>query len=294
MSFYSLRNIKNIVSKCLYILPDSLMLRILFALKLHRWLNLKNPQTFNEKLQWLKLHNRKNIYTTMVDKYSVKDYVEKIIGKEFIIPTIGIWNHPEEINFTQLPDKFVLKTTHGGGGKSVIICKDKKTFNKTKAINTLKEAMKEDIYVSHREWPYKNVQKRIIAEQFIDNGNEALSDYKFFCFNGKPKMMLVSNNRFHGETEFDYFDMNFTHLPFTQGGRNSNKTIIKPTHFNEMKEIAEKLAKGIPHIRVDLYEVNDKILFGELTFFDSSGLSKFKPAIWDYKIGQLLDISNIN
>lgn len=427
------RAISSITMRYLKWLPDKIYLSILFRAKLGKWINWKNPQTFNEKLQWLKLYNRNPKYTTMVDKYAVKDYVASIIGNEYIIPKLGVWNTPEEIDFDALPDKFVLKTTHGGGGGGVVICRDKATFDIEAARRKLNCSMKSDIYKIYREWPYKKVPRRIIAEKFIEfpdktdltdykiycfdgepkyiqviqdrhtketidffdtdwnhleffglnpiarpanqpipkpanledmlriakklshdtkfirvdlyhtgedvyfgeltfypaSGlgtftptdynhilgkmielesdkaitgggkylinsdsnfittiSDSIEDYKFFCFNGEPKVMLVSHDRFHGVTCFDYYDMNFHHLPFEQGGPNAKVETSKPKNFDLMKQIASQLSYGIPHVRVDLYNCDGKIYFGELTFFDSSGFAEFNPPEWDYNFGQ--------
>lgn len=278
-----------------HFLPDKLYLKILFRLSMGYKLNLDNPKTFNEKLQWLKLYNRKPEYTTMVDKYAVKEYVAGIIGEEYIIPTLGVWDKFEEIDFDKLPNRFVLKTTHGGGNTGVVICKDKATFDIEAAKKKLNRSLRSDIYTNFREWPYKNVKRRIIAEVYMteektpDNPNGDLLDYKFFCFNGEVKVMLIATERQTG-VKFDYFDKDFNHLPFEQGGPNSTKKLEKPQCTDEMWSIARKLAQGIPHVRVDLYYIDGKIYFGELTFFDSSGMAKFSPKEWDYTFGSWIKL----
>lgn len=280
-----------------FLIPDRLYLKWLFRLKMGYKLDLDNPQTFNEKLQWLKLYNRKPEYTMMVDKYEVKKYVANIIGEEHVIPTIGVWDRFEDIDWNILPNQFVLKTTHGGGNSGVIICNDKEDFDIESAKKKLNSSFKIDIYRLLREWPYKNVTKRIIAEVLMkeDNGlnnpNGDLIDYKFYCFNGQAKVMLVVTDR-HAETGvcFDYFDKNFNHYPFEQGGPNSKKQIERPKHLQEMWDIAEKLSVGLPHVRVDLYCVNGHVYFGELTFFDSSGIAEFSPQKWDYIFGNWIEL----
>lgn len=177
-------------------LPDKLYLKILYRFKMGRKLNLMKPITFTEKLQWLKLHNRKQEYTTMVDKYSVKDYVKGIIGPEYIIPTLGVWNNFDDIDFSKMPHRFVLKTTHGGGGGGVVLCKDKSSFNLQKAKEVLEKSLNHDIYRNLREWPYKNVERRIIAEEFLEDPTGELKDYKFFCFNGEVKFFKIDFGRF--------------------------------------------------------------------------------------------------
>ena len=273
-------------------LPDSTYLRILFYLHMGKVLHLKHPKTFSEKIQWLKLYNRKPEYTTMVDKYAVKDYVAKIIGDQYIIPTLGVWDKPEEIDWDNLPDRFVLKTTNGGGSKGVVICKNKATFDKATAIQDLNTALRRDIYKRFREWPYKNVPKRIIVEKYMEDESGELRDYKFFCFDGEPKAMFIASDRLdkNEETKFDFYDMDFNHLPITNGHSNATIKIDMPRGFEEMKHLAAKLSKGIPHVRIDLYDINGKVYFGEFTFFHWSGMKPFKPIEWNYTFGNWIEL----
>jgi len=272
-------------------LPDALYLKIMFRLRMGYCLNLRSPKTFNEKLQWLKLYNRKPEYTRMVDKYEAKKIAETILGKDYIIPTLGIWDRFENIDFDMLPERFVLKTTNGGGGGGVVICKDKNNLDKAVCEKRLNVSMRASIYRHLKEWPYKNVKPRILAERFMVDENGELRDYKFYCFNGEPKVFLVASERFSGHrTYFDYFDMDGNHLPFTQGGLNNPVTPTLPSTFDEMKRVAGKLSKGIPHVRIDLYSVDGKVYFGEYTFFDSSGFEKFTPKEWDEIFGGWLTL----
>ncbi len=284
----------SLLSKLGQCLPDSVYLKILFHIMMGRSLNLKDPQTFSEKLQWLKLYNRKPEYTKMVDKYAVKDYVASIIGQEYIIPTIGLWDSPEDIDWDSLPEKFVLKTTHGGGSTGVVICRDKSQFDRSAAKKKLADSLKGDIYSSYKEWPYKNVPKRILAEQYIDPipGLSDLPDYKFFCFNGEVKALFVATDRQNPneEVKFDFFDVDFNHLPFRQGHDNARITPQKPLNFELMKKAAAQLSKGIPQVRIDFYEIGDKVLFGEMTFFHFSGLMSFSPEEWDKRFGEMLTL----
>lgn len=283
----------GLIMKFNFLFPDKIYLKILYRLKMGKKLNLKSPITFNEKLQWLKLYDRKSEYTQMVDKCEAKKYVAKIIGEEYIIPTLGVWNNFDEIDFDRLPNQFVLKTTHGGGGSGVVICKDKRTLNFDKCKNIINRSMKQNIYRTLREWPYKNIKPRIIAEEYITNGGDYINDYKFFCFDGEPKVILIANGRFvEPETYFDYFDMNFNHLPFKQGGPNYHSKIEMPLLFEEMKELARKLSRGLPHARIDLYEYKGKLKFGEITFFDSSGFEKFEPEEWAVIFGNWIKLPN--
>lgn len=274
-------------------LPDPIYLRWQYRLLMGKKLNLSHPRTFNEKLQWLKIHNRKPEMTAMVDKFAVKDYVAEKIGKEYVIQTLGVWYSLEEVEWDSLPNSFVLKTTHGGGGTGVVVVKDKSKVSREETLNKLRWSFEQDGgYVTYREWPYKNVPKRIIAEKYVvDQTTGDLRDYKFYCFDGKPKAMLVASERFTSDHPyFDYFDMEKNHLPFTQGGENNPKTPKLPDQFDKMKELAASLSVGIPHVRVDFYEANGQVFFGELTFYDSSGYAKFEPEEWDGIFGSWIKL----
>lgn len=275
---------------CLF--SDSLYLRLMYYFQTGKRLHLKHPKTFNEKLQWLKLHDRKPEYTTMVDKYAVKEYVAKIIEQEYIIPTLGVWDNPEEIAWDDLPSQFVLKTTHGGGSKGVIICRNKAELDRNDVIKCLSKAMKYDVYKRYREWPYKNVQPKVIAEEFLsdpESEDGSIRDYKFFCFNGKPIYCGVFSNRL-SKMAVDYFDMEWNHLPFSLKVPSSEIPPTKPQHFETMRLLATKLAQGHPHLRVDFYEVNSKVYFGELTFYSTSGYGQFSPDEWDNKLGSYIQL----
>ena len=270
-----------------FIKDDARFIKMKWRLRMDYPLNLDNPKTYNEKLQWLKLHDRNPLYTTMVDKYEAKKYVGSIIGDEHIIPTLGVYDKVEDIDFDKLPNQFVLKWTHDSGG--IVICKDKSKLNLAEAYKKLKKGERSHYFWRTREWPYRNVRPRIIAEQYMeDESGYELKDYKFFCFNGVPKALFIATDRgnINEETKFDFYDMEFNHLPFTNGHPNATKTINKPCGFEKMKEIAALLSKGIPHVRVDLYDINGKVYFGELTFFHWGGMQPFNPREWDYKFGE--------
>lgn len=296
--FFYLKNKPR--SLCAYIyeklfsfLGDKIYLKILYRIVLRKKLNLKNPQTYNEKLQWLKLYDRRPEYTRMVDKYEAKKYVADIIGEQYIIPTLGVWDKFDDIDFDSLPNQFVLKTTHGGGNYGVVICKDKANFDIVKCRSKLKRALKQNIYKQLREWPYKDVKPRIIAEKYmVDESGYELKDYKFFCFNGEPKALFIATDRGveDEETKFDFYDMDFNHMPIKHGHPNSDKPIKKPLSFEKMKELAAKLSEGIPHVRVDFYDINGQIYFGELTFYQYSGLMPFQPEEWDYTFGSWIKL----
>lgn len=249
--------------------------------------NLENPKTYNEKLQWLKLNDIHPEYELLVDKYESKFIVSQMIGGG-IIPTIGVWEYFDDIDFDLFPDQFVLKTTHDSGG--VVVVKDKSKMDIAKVRAKIEKSLRNNFFYQHREYPYKNIKPRIIAEKYmVDESGTELKDYKFFCFDGEPKMLYVATDRPY-DTRFDFFDMDWNHLPFKQGHPLATKEIKKPAGFEEMKEIARKLSKGIPHVRVDLYDINGKIFFGELTFFHFSGNVPFEPEEWDYKIGEWLKL----
>lgn len=270
---------------------DKLYIQILWKGKMSYPLNLKNPQTFNEKLQWLKLHDHNPNYSKMVDKYEVKRYVADIIGEEYIIPTLGVYNRVEDINFEDLPNQFVLKCTHDSGG--IVICRDKNNFDVEEAKKKLQSSLKNNFYLAGREWPYKNVKRRIIAEKYMDDSQyNELRDYKFFCFDGVVKALFIASDRqkIGEDTKFDFFDADFNHLDIRNGHPNSKVPPTKPQNFEEMKCLAEKLSKDIPHVRVDFYEVNGKTYFGELTFYHWSGFVKFDPENWDMKFGNWISL----
>lgn len=253
--------------------------------------NLKNPKRFNEKLQWLKLNDIHPEYSRIVDKALAKEYVQEVIGdgaEQFIIPTLGIWDSFDNIDFTALPKQFVLKTTHDSGG--VVVIKDKARMDIKEVRKKIERSMKKNYYYEHREYPYKNIRPRIIAEMFmVDESGTELKDYKFFCFDGEPKMLFIATDR-PFDTRFDFFDTEFQHLPFKQGHPIATKEIKKPVGFERMLELSRKLSKGFPHVRVDLYDINGHIYFGELTFFHFSGNVPFEPDEWDYKVGEWLKL----
>lgn len=271
-------------------LSDKSFIKMRYSLCFGRRLQLNPPRTYNEKLQWLKLYDHRPEYTTMVDKYAAKDYVASLVGKEHVIPTYGVWNRPEEIDWDALPNQFVLKTTHDSG--DIVICRDKDKLDKIAAIKKLREGLNTDFSSVGREWPYKNVPRRIIAEEYLESDpvTNDLPDYKFFCFDGEVKAMFIATERQKKgeEVKFDYFTPDFEPLPFKQRHEHARVMPIKPKHFEEMKEVAAKLSKGIPHVRVDLYEVGNRVLFGELTLYHFSGFAPFIPEKWDYVFGDWL------
>lgn len=281
--------VKEICYKLLSLLPDKLFIQLKFFKNFHRLPNLKHPKTFNEKLQWLKLYDRNPYYTKLVDKYEVKKIVAELIGEQYIIPTLGVWDSAEDIDFEKLPDKFVLKATHDSG--RVIICKDKSKLDIAKAREEMAYSLKRDFYALTREWPYKNVPRRIIAEAFIEDKSGDLKDYKFFCFNGKVEFFKVDFDRFTGH-KANYYNTNWNILPFEEIVCPSDKNQIheKPENFDKMIEFAEILAKGLPFSRIDFYNNEGNIYFGETTFFPNSGMGKFNPEEADNKLGALIKL----
>lgn len=277
-----------------YLIPDSLFVRLKFKKAMGKWPDLKHPKTYNEKLTWLKLHDHNPEYTRMVDKYEAKNYVANIIGEEYIIPTLAVWEKAEDIDFDKLPDKFVLKATHDSG--RVIICKDKSKLNKEEAIAEMKKSLKRDFYAVTREWPYKNVKPRIIAEELLEpNDGNDISDFKVHNFNGIPKFILVCKDRFKeaGLTE-DFFDTNWNHIEVKRPGYpNASVLENKPEELEKMLQISEKLSKDFPFIRTDFYSLEDKLYFGEITLYPASGAFPFEPEYYDDIFGKDLVISEL-
>lgn len=271
------------------IVPDRLHIRILYRARMKKRLNLKHPQTFNEKLQWLKLYDRNPKYTSLVDKYEVKKYVASRIGEEYIIPTLGVWEKFEDIDFDVLPNQFVLKCTHDSGG--LIICKDKTSLDLAAAKKKINKCLKKNYYWHGREWPYKNVKPQIIAEKYMeDESGYELKDYKVMCFGGEAKLIEVHMGRFGSHTQ-DFYDREWNKLDFLQGTPNSDNFIEKPDCLDKILELSEEFSKELSHVRIDWYLVNKKIYFGEITFFDGSGFEPFTPDEWDYKLGEWIKLS---
>ena len=274
-------------------LPDKTYIKLKYFVNFHKRLNLKNPQTFNEKLNWLKLYDRNEIYTKMVDKYEAKEYVANIIGDEYIISTLGVYEKFDEINFDDLPNQFVIKCTHDSGG--LVICRDKEKLDFNYAKMKIEKCLKNNYFYDNREWPYKNVKPRIIIEKYMeDSKSKELNDYKFFCFNGIPKYMFIAVDRSKHDTKFNFYDMDFKLLNIKQHYPNSKLKIEKPKNFEKMKEMASILSKSIPHLRVDFYEIDGKVYFGELTFSHFGGFVPFEPNKWDYEFGKQIKLPNID
>lgn len=271
-------------------MSDEQFLKREYYLALGKPLNLDNPQTFNEKLQWLKIHNRKPEYTTMVDKYTAKQYVADRIGSQYIIPTLGVWDHFDDIDFDVLPNQFVLKCTHDSRG--LVICTDKAKFDKKSAKKKIEHCLKRKYYYTHREWPYKDVEPRIIAEKYMENTFKGdLKDYKLMCFNGKVKATFVCSDRFSNTgLKVTFYNTDWKRMPFERHYPASETEIDRPQTYKEMVTLAEKLSENIPFIRVDFYEINGRVYFGELTFFPGSGYEEFTPEEWDKTFGDWIEL----
>ena len=275
-----------------FIKDDKLYLSLRHYLAFGKKMNWENPQTFNEKMQWLKLYDRRPEYTIMVDKVKAKDYVASIIGEEYIIPTIGVWDSADDIDFENLPNRFVIKCNHNSG-TGMYICKDKSKMNADMVRAGLRRGLKENYFLNNREWPYKDVPRKIIAEQFMEDYKTGeLRDYKFFCFDGVVRGLFIATGRSKGDhfVCFDFFDANFNHLPVKHGHPNAKVMPEKSATFEEMKRIASILSKGIPSVRIDLYEINGKVYFGEITFTHWGGFMKFDPPEWDAKFGEWINL----
>jgi len=281
---------KDIFADCTHFLSDEKYLRLIYRLKMHKKLNLKNPKTFNEKINWLKLNDRKDIYSLMVDKYDAKTFFEKYVSSEHIIKTIGIYDDFDKIDFKKLPQQFVIKTTHDSG--SFFICKDKDNFDIEKCRKSLTKKMKKNLYWRTREWPYKNIKPRIIIEEYVSlEGSKGCPEYKIFCSNGKAKLVLVCRGEAHGDGRSnDFFDKDFNHIPVDSAYKQYKGIIEKPVYYNEILSVAEKLSQNIPILRVDFYCLESTYYIGETTFYHCGGLCRFTPDEYDLKFGELFDI----
>lgn len=291
MNKFIRKQLLRVVSRCSYLFNNNeeLHLKILYYLHMGKKLDLKNPKTLNEKMQWLKLYDRRPEYKYMVDKITAKDYATKMLGSEYVVPLLGVWDKPEDIDFDSLPDKFVLKTNHSGGNTGVIVCKDKSKLNKQDVIKKLNKSLKSDISVSLREWVYKSMKKQVFAEELLESSTGEIDDYKFYCFDGYADAVLVCVDRQIGEPKFYFFDENWQLKRHNKRGKEApaDFTLPRPENLNEMFRIARLLSKGIPHLRVDLYNVDGKIYFGETTFFTASGFDANRLPEADLYFGNL-------
>lgn len=273
-------------------IPDHMWVKYEFRYTFGYSLNLRTPKTFNEKLNWMKLYDRNPLYTILVDKYAVKQYVAKIIGDRYIIKTFKVYNNADDIHLDELPSEFVLKCTHDSG--SVVICRDKNNFDLATAKIKLQGCLNFDFYKKHREWPYKNVPRRIIAEEYLNTQGKDLQDYKFFCFDGQVVYYKIDFDRFsmHGA---NYYDRAGNLMPFYESicPNNPNRVFLKQNVISKMIELAECLSNGFSFVRIDLYYYENKIFFGEFTFIPMAGLGPIVPMEWDRILGNKLNLRKI-
>ena len=276
-------------------LPDKLYLSIIYKANTGKRLDLKNPVTFGEKLQWIKLYDRNDIYTMLVDKYEVKRWVASKIGESYVVPTLAVWDKAEEININLLPESFVLKCTHDCG--STLICENKKSIDINEVKKHFKKCLKNDYYKKGREWPYKNVRRRVIAEELLAHDKtEPLSDYKFQCFNGEPKLLLLLQGRGTANFTCDFYDANLELIKdMSQEGLNTGGKQLRGDLLDLVKkarDLSSVLSEGLVEVRVDWYIIDGRVYFGEMTFFDSGGLSPFHPYKYEKALGDALILPN--
>lgn len=279
--------------KIFRVIPDNTFLKIKYKIIIGKKLNLKNPKTFNEKLQWLKLYDRNPLFTNLVDKYAVRKYIEETLGSEYLIPLLGVYNAFNEIDFEALPNQFVLKPNHTSG--NVYVCKDKSKINDVELKKIVNMWLKRRYYWIHREWPYKNIKPKIICEKYmVDDSGVELKDYKIMCFNGEAKCLFVCLNRNSlSGLNVNFFDIDWNLMPFERHYKRSNISISKPKNFDIMIRYAEKLSKNLPFVRVDFYESDGHLYFGELTFYPGSGFEEFTPESYDYLLGSWIKLPKV-
>jgi len=287
------RSARGAIMKALSFLPDKLYLKLFYFTTTGKRLNFKNPKGFNEKQQWLKVNNRNWEYCKLVDKLAVREHIKEVLGEEYLIPLLGKWKSFDDIDFSKLPNQFVLKCNHDSGSTKIIKDKTSLTDKDYKDLRKFfKKRLKDDFFYAGREYPYKGLDRYIIAEQMMvddNNPQSSIEDYKFFCFDGEPKVMFIATDR-STDCRFDFFDMDFNHLDIVNIHPNADKPINKPALFEEMKVIAAKLSKGIKFVRMDLYEINGKIYFGEYTFFHGGAFRLCEPPEWERKLGDWIDL----
>lgn len=268
-------------------MPDKVYLQLLYTIRFGKRLHLKKPMSFNEKLNWLKLYGRRDIYSTMADKYAAKAYVANLIGNEYVVENYGVYNSWDEIDFDRLPNQFVIKGTHDSGG--AFVCKNKDEFDYEGVRHKVEKNLRKNYFFDLREWPYKYIPPRIIVDRLLDDhtGKE-LRDYKFWCFNGVPTYMYCT---IKGENVYEnFYDMNFNVANINHGFPRHKPEFEKPKEFELMKELAAKLSVGIPFVRVDFFDVEGKVYFGEFTFYDWGGLRPFNSYEEDLELGKLLHL----
>lgn len=276
------------------LLPDAVYLKLVYRARIGRPLNLNSPKGFNEKLQWLKLYDRNSLYTKLVDKAEVKPWVAERIGWEHVVPTLGVWDSFDDIDFGALPERFVLKCTHDSGG--LAICRDLSTFDMAAARRKIERSLANNYFWSGREWPYKDVRPRIIAEEYLDPAGEqvGLTDYKVMCFGGQARCEFTCTGRADGNLHVDFFDTEWNHMPFTRHYPNADVPPEAPERLKDMVAMAERLSEGMPFVRVDFYEVAGQYYFGEMTFYPGSGMEEFDPERWDEELGSWIELPELD
>lgn len=287
------RNLPNsILKRCSKLFGDKSYLKIKFKLLFGYSLDLSNPRTFNEKLNWLKLYYRNPKQTMLADKFWVKEYIAKTIGEKYVVPCYGHWYRVEDIDFNKLPERFFLKSNQDSGGGMLIDQKkgvDYKDLNKrfsSKRIANL------NWYWSSREWAYKHIEPCILAEEYLDEGTgHEVHDYKFWCFNGKPTYMYITNKG--KEIKENFYDMDFKPVDINHGFERTIPEYERPANFDKMKELAAILSEGLPFVRIDFFNANGRLNFGECTFYDWAGLRPFVDEKWDIKLGDLLSLPKL-
>lgn len=273
------------------LIPDAIFLKMKYRLRIGKKLNLSNPKTFNEKLQWLKINDRKPEYTSLVDKCKVREYIATTIGKEYLIPLLGVYSSYDEIDFNKLPNEFVLKPNHTSG--NIFICKDKIKVNHIELKKTIKKWLNRKYYWVHREWPYKNIKPKILCEKYmVDESGLELKDYKFLCFNGLPKIIQVMSGRNNRNYNINHFDLKWKRLKIPRKNHQESQIYFnKPMKLNEMVSICKILSKKIPFVRIDFYSINELIFIGEITFYPTSGFMDFIDEKDDYLLGSWIKLS---
>ena len=283
--------LSRVIKRLSPLFPDRVYLKALFYLTMGRHLDLNNPQTFSEKLQWLKLHQRTPFYTSLVDKLAVKQRISQILGEEFVCPVLAVWDSVDEVDLDSLPDSFVLKTTYSGGNNGVAICKDKKSFDWEAAKAKLQEeAKRTDIYYRYREWPYKHVARKVFAEKYLGDN---LTDYKFYCFDGDADCVLVCTDRQKGKIKYYFLDQNWHLLPYNSDSKNAPEgfSLPRPEGMDKLFDLAAQLSKGFPFVRVDFFDVDGSIYFAEYTLYPASGLDPKKTAEFEKRAGEKINLS---
>ena len=283
--------LSRVVKRLSPLFSDSIYLKMLFYLNMGKRLDLKHPKTFSEKLQWLKINQRAPFYTSLVDKLAVKQRINHLLGEDYVCPVLGVWDDVEEIDLDSLPDSFVLKTTYSGGNNGVAICKDKKSFDWEAAKAKLKEeAKRTDIYYRYREWPYKNVSRKVFAEKYLGDN---LTDYKFYCFDGDADCVLVCTDRQKGKIKYYFFDKDWQLLPYNADSKNAPEgfSLPRPEGMGKLFDLAAQLSKGFPFVRVDFFDVEGKIYFAEYTLYPASGLDPKKTAEFEKRAGDKINLS---